>query len=334
MQFIADLFAGYSIISAPVLILTALYYKQHPQPRLSRTAGLMLIVCLALIQWLNLQTLSGATQTIFSPLYIGLLYAIAPSFYLYSHQLLSAKNYCNPWQILHLLPVVLGYQFASQWAVPLAFVLGSLYLVWLARAIFLLRHQRLRFKLELLALACLFAIALAVIMLGFIWPLISHNTFVIYYSILIGLTFFITTLTLLIFPSITTDVVAAAQATYAESTLKKIDKPKTLERLKVLMHTEKLYTLETLSLNMLAEQLQLSSHQLSELINTEFQQGFSRYIRQYRIEAAKKLLIAEPQASILSIGLAVGFSTQSNFYSAFRDITGIAPGQFRKQQAN
>jgi AraC-like DNA-binding protein len=41
--------------------------------------------------------------------------------------------------------------------------------------------------------------------------------------------------------------------------------------------------------------------------------------------------VLEPESSVLSIGLSVGFSTQSNFYTAFRDIVGLAPGQYRKQ---
>ena len=147
----------------------------------------------------------------------------------------------------------------------------------------------------------------------------------------LGLAFFATLLTLLCFPSITEDVVEATQAAYAESTLNNIDRTKTLTLLSTLMEQENLYTHENLSLSLLAEQLQLTSHQLSELINTEFKQSFSKYIRQYRIEEAKKMLLDEPDASILSIGLSVGFSTQSNFYTAFRDIAGMAPGQYRKQ---
>jgi len=92
--------------------------------------------------------------------------------------------------------------------------------------------------------------------------------------------------------------------------------------------------LETLNLALLAEQLSLTQHQLSELINTEFQQGFSRYIRQQRIEEAKQLLLADPDTSVLAIGLSVGFSTQSNFYAAFRDIVGVAPGQYRKMHSS
>jgi AraC-like DNA-binding protein len=55
-------------------------------------------------------------------------------------------------------------------------------------------------------------------------------------------------------------------------------------------------------------------------------------VRRYRIEAAKKMLIDEPRASVLSVGLSVGFTSQSNFYVAFKEFTGFVPGQFRKQQ--
>ena len=94
---------------------------------------------------------------------------------------------------------------------------------------------------------------------------------------------------------------------------------------------EKIYQVEDLSLAKLAELTQLSAHQLSELINTHFQIGFSRLVRQYRVEAAKTMLTEEPRASVLSVGLSVGFNSQSNFYVAFKEITGVVPGQFRKQ---
>jgi AraC-like DNA-binding protein len=173
--------------------------------------------------------------------------------------------------------------------------------LWLTKTVYSLRAQRQRFHLELLALATLFAIAVAVLVLGFIRPLLTEMDFIVGYSLLIAQAFFSTTLTLLRFPSITADVSEAVHAAYAESTLKNIDKAAVLAKLDQLMKQDKLYTLETLNLALLAEQLELTQHQLSELINTEFQQGFSRYIRQHRIDEAKRLLLAEPNASVLDI---------------------------------
>ena len=92
---------------------------------------------------------------------------------------------------------------------------------------------------------------------------------------------------------------------------------------------EKVFQNENLNLKILAEAIGLSSHQLSELINTRFGTGFSRYVRERRIDEAKRLLREDKDASILSISLATGFRSQSNFYAAFREIAGVAPGTYR-----
>ena len=76
--------------------------------------------------------------------------------------------------------------------------------------------------------------------------------------------------------------------------------------------------------------MQLSSHQLSELINSKFGIGFPRYVREQRVREAKRLLGEDATSSVLAISLATGFKSQSNFYTAFREITGEAPGTFRK----
>lgn len=331
MQLVALLLIGFSLFSAAILILSNLFQQLAPQRFLEKLSGFFLILCLVAIQWQNMNYILGNSRVLFSPCYITLLYGVAPSFYLYSHQFISAHNRLNLWHLFHLLPFFFSLIIPFPWSVPLAFLIGSGYLLWLAKAVYFLRKQRSRFKLEILALAAFFTIALAVIILGFIWPILTNSTFVNSYSLLIGLAFFSTILTLLHFPSITTEVAEAAQAAYAESTLNNIDRKKTLEQLTNLMQEEKIYTLDSLSLAMLADQLKLTTHQLSELINTEFKLGFSKFIRLYRISEAKKMLLSEPNASVLSIGLSVGFSSQSNFYTAFHDLEGMAPGQYRKQ---
>ena len=96
------------------------------------------------------------------------------------------------------------------------------------------------------------------------------------------------------------------------------------------MKLDKLYQNEKLNLAMLAEAMTLTSHQLSELINVHFGKSFSRYIREQRVAAAKELLLSQPDASILAISLETGFKSQSNFYAAFKEITGQSPGDYRK----
>jgi AraC-like DNA-binding protein len=141
----------------------------------------------------------------------------------------------------------------------------------------------------------------------------------------------VATYTVIRFPNISTEVNEAAQAAYAISTLKNEDTNALELKLKQLMEVEKLYSQETLSLSLLADQMKINTHQLSELINTRFEKSFSQLVREYRIEEAKRLLIEEPKSSVLSIGLSTGFTSQSNFYTAFREITGTPPGNYRKQ---
>jgi AraC-like DNA-binding protein len=330
MHVIPLLFIGFSLGTAILLVVGNVLQQQEPHRCASKAAGFLLIVSLATLQILHLSVLVKHFDAFHSNFYISLLYCIAPSFYFYSRQLLIANTRYQWCDVFHAVPVLLCFALPYWLALPGAFLIGSGYVLWLAKIVYVLRAQRQRFQLELLALGTLFAIAVAVLLLGFVLPLLDERDFIDSYSLLIGLAFFATTLTLLRFPSITADVSEAIQAAYAESTLKNIDKTAVLLKLDNLMTQDKLYRLETLNLGLLAEQLALSQHQVSELINTQFQQGFSRYIRQQRINEAKELLIAEPNASVLSIGLSVGFNSQSNFYAAFREIEGIAPGQYRK----
>jgi len=137
---------------------------------------------------------------------------------------------------------------------------------------------------------------------------------------------------LLRFPDLGIKAAEAVAAAYAVSTLTRVDREMALGGLKRLMEGEQIFTDESLSLAGLAKRVELTPHQLSELINTEFAVGFSRWVRQHRVAAAQKMLLAEPDASVLSVGLSVGFTSQSNFYTAFREITGEVPGRYRRQQ--
>ena len=333
MQIVSLLFIGFSLGAAALLLLGNLLQRQTPINLSTKAAGFILVIELAGIQVIHCSFLLNLFDGLNSTLYLCLLFVNSTSFYFYSRQLLTNTICYQLPDIGHLAPYLLIMILPYRLALPAAFLVGSGYLLWLGNAVYRLREQRQRFHLELLALGILFTIAIAVIVLGFIWPLLTETNFISTYSLLIGLAFFTVTLALLRFPTLANDVSEAAQATYAESTLKNVDKVALLSKLNDLMLQDKLYTLETLNLGLLAEQLGISQHQLSELINTQFQQGFSRYIRQHRIDEAKRQLLADPQTSVLAIGLSVGFSTQSNFYAAFRDLVGMAPGQYRKQYA-
>ena len=43
------------------------------------------------------------------------------------------------------------------------------------------------------------------------------------------------------------------------------------------------------------------------------------------------MLVEEPRASVLSVGMASGFNSQSSFYVAFKEQVGEVPGAYRQR---
>jgi AraC-like DNA-binding protein len=176
-------------------------------------------------------------------------------------------------------------------------------------------------------------VAVAVLILVVAMPWTGAGVFYLAYAASIGVALMLVTAALLVFPGILTDISDAAKLSYANTTLKGVNVAAKRAELDRLMAAEKLYRNESLSLASLAEAVDLSPHQLSELINTQFGVGFSRYVRERRVEEAKRILTEDRRSSALSIGMTCGFGSQSNFYAAFKEVTGESPAAFRKRQA-
>lgn len=119
-----------------------------------------------------------------------------------------------------------------------------------------------------------------------------------------------------------------AQARYARSRLNGLDRNQLLSKLTVMMQSE-LYADDSVTLSAVAKRMELTPHQLSELINREFQLGFFSFVNSFRIQAAKDLLLAT-EKSVIEIAFEVGFNNKSSFNEAFLKFTRTTPGQYRK----
>lgn len=131
----------------------------------------------------------------------------------------------------------------------------------------------------------------------------------------------------------TVHVATAESESYSKSYLNGLDLDNLGKQLNVMMTKEKLYCDEDLTLPRLSQSLGVTQHQLSQFLNQHYNKNFNNYINSFRIDDAKKLLIAEADRNTLSIALAVGFNSYSAFHSAFRKATGISPAEFRKKYA-
>ncbi|HEX8289087.1 MAG TPA: AraC family transcriptional regulator [Pyrinomonadaceae bacterium] len=84
-----------------------------------------------------------------------------------------------------------------------------------------------------------------------------------------------------------------------------------------------------LSLEKIAECVEMSYCHLSRSFKQSMGINANAYIAQRRIERAKKLL-SDSDAAIADIALQVGFSSQSHFTTTFRRLTGTTPKIFRR----
>ncbi len=109
-----------------------------------------------------------------------------------------------------------------------------------------------------------------------------------------------------------------------------------IDKIEKILLEERRYLDPNISLESLAEELQLSKSHLSRIINAELNLSFSAYINSLRIEDAKRYL-KNPEFSnytLVAIGLEAGFNSKSTFNTVFKKYTGLTPSQFKKNTAN
>lgn len=328
-------FVGFSILSAPLLLLAYLFFlRDMGKSRLGYIACIALLLAMTGLQvyhWLFLQV---GLEPFDHRTYVLLQLATPPAFFFFSREILVPGSTRSLLHLLHLVPLTAGPFLPLTWIPAISFVLGAGYSVWFAMFVFGLRQHVYRYLFELFFFCYFAVLAIVMLVLATSAKALGSDTFYLAYALFTGASFILVTAAMIWFPEILADMSDAAHLAYASSTLSSVDVDARLADLERVMTDDKLYEDENLSLSMLADAIGLSPHQLSELVNTHFGYGFSRYVREHRVGAARRLLRADPSASVLSISLATGFRSQSNFYAAFREITGMSPGAWRKRRGS
>lgn len=88
------------------------------------------------------------------------------------------------------------------------------------------------------------------------------------------------------------------------------------------------YKNSAIKLSDLANDLSISPHQLSQIINQNAGQNFSEYVNSYRIEEAIRLISKIDRVNLVSYE--VGFNNRTTFNKVFKRKTGLTPTEFKK----
>jgi AraC-like DNA-binding protein len=103
------------------------------------------------------------------------------------------------------------------------------------------------------------------------------------------------------------------------------------QKLQQIILEQQLYRNPDLKLNDLAKKINISGHQLSQLLNDNLGKSFAAYINEYRINEACELITNNKMIKLEAIGYEVGFNSKSTFYTAFKKHKHTTPTLYKER---
>lgn len=133
----------------------------------------------------------------------------------------------------------------------------------------------------------------------------------------------------------TLETVAMGEASSNENN--EIEPPATSKELEIIdeAHTlllSGLFKEPELSLDTLAELMNINRNVLSRAINAVVQKNFNQFVNEYRVKEAIRIISANGRNNLLIEELyeQVGFNSRSAFFRTFKQATGLSPNEFKK----
>ncbi len=107
-----------------------------------------------------------------------------------------------------------------------------------------------------------------------------------------------------------------------------------IHNLNQILSTKELYCNPNLKIKDVAQEIETSTHHLSQVINEQLGKNFNQLINEYRINKAKEMIVENQNFTLEAIGYDCGFKAKSTFYAAFKKITGMTPSVYKKNNLN
>lgn len=98
-------------------------------------------------------------------------------------------------------------------------------------------------------------------------------------------------------------------------------------------NSSKPFLAESITINQVAEQMQLNKRQLSQFLNNTLNMNFNTWINSLKVEEAKRMIVDEPDLSLYNIALRTGFTDAPAMSRIFKSRCGITPSAYRLQNS-
>jgi AraC-like DNA-binding protein len=102
------------------------------------------------------------------------------------------------------------------------------------------------------------------------------------------------------------------------------------------MNSEQLYLNPDLSLNDLAQKVEMTPNTVSYCLNVGLGKSFNDFVNAYRIEEVKRRLQTDDveKLTILGIAFESGFNSKATFNRVFKEMTGFSPKEYKNKVSN
>jgi AraC-like DNA-binding protein len=131
----------------------------------------------------------------------------------------------------------------------------------------------------------------------------------------------------------TDDLLSASSNKYGSKKVDHDTAAALIEKLNQLMAEKKIYRNSNLTLSELSKEINISVHQLSQLLNDNMGKNFTAFINEYRINEACTIMVSENKLTLEGIGYEVGFNSKSTFFATFKKLKGTTPAIFLQNEA-